>query len=146
MKRVKVRVKVRVTGVKEVDRWLSRLEPKLRKKAFRKGTRAGAKVFATAARAEFPRDTGTAATAITVRASKTRKGRIKAVAVFKPDAVRANAPNGVFYPAIVEYGSIRQGRAPAAPMRTAYRGTAATADATARATITTETRRIVKGA
>lgn len=59
------------TGFPEVDNLLKTLEPKLQKKALRKGTRAGAKVVEQRARALVPHgDSGLLSETLTVRTAK----------------------------------------------------------------------------
>lgn len=55
------------TGFPEVDNLLATVEPKLQRKAIRKGTRAGAKVVLPKARSFVPHDTGLLESTLTVR-------------------------------------------------------------------------------
>lgn len=95
-----------VTGIKDIDRRLKTLLPRLQKKVIRQGMRAGLKVIAAEVKANAPVDTGRMKKAVQVRAVKSRKrGSIalevrisgKVAGLIKPGR------NPVFYPAIVEY-------------------------------------------
>ena len=57
-----------VTGVKELDRALRNLEPKMQKKAIKKATRVAAKKVLAKTRSLTPKETGAMAKAFGVRA------------------------------------------------------------------------------
>jgi HK97 gp10 family phage protein len=112
-----------VTGVKELDRALAKLEPAVRRKVVRQAMRKGLKVMADAVKAEAPVDTGTLKDAVKVRAVKQRRrGAIELeVRILADDNTKktsAETGQTVFYPAVVEYGTAH---APPNPfMRRAY--------------------------
>jgi len=105
------RVKVVVTGRKDIDRRLHAFPLKLQKKVIRQAMRAGMKLMAEHVRQLAPVLTGTLRDNVVVRAgfkSRTRRGTITMDARIdaNDETKRTSAKTGktVFYPAIVEYG------------------------------------------
>jgi Bacteriophage HK97-gp10, putative tail-component len=96
-----------VTGVRDIDRKLKSLLPRLERKVIRQGMRAGLKLMAAEVKAQSPVETGATRRNVKVRSLRRRRNtismevRIKAVDELK----RTSAKTGktVFYPAIVEY-------------------------------------------
>ena len=104
------RVKVVVTGRKDIDRRLHAFPLKLQKKVIRQAMRAGMKLMAEHVRQLAPVLTGTLRDNVVVRAgfkSRTRRGAITMDARIdaNDETKRTSAKTGktVFYPAIVEY-------------------------------------------
>lgn len=62
-----------LTGVKEIDRKLKTLEPKLQKKVLRKAMRAGMKGIQQEIKARMPKDSGETARGVKTRAGKNQK-------------------------------------------------------------------------
>jgi HK97 gp10 family phage protein len=129
------RLVVILNGLPGLTRALNALPERATKKVLRKAARSGAKVIADQMKKNMPRDTGTAARAVVVRAAKkTRRGRIQMQAQYNTEKVKAASRkpsqlNGFFYPAIVEYGSVKQNRKPVAPNRRAGEEKKAVAEA-----------------
>ncbi len=105
-----------LTGIKEIDRKLRDLEPKVTKKHLRKALRAGQKIVAAAVREEAPRDSGFLAKQVKIRATKRSRKRIGVDVVIpgKPfyEAGPAKSRAGgkgkrstPFYPAPVHFGT-----------------------------------------
>jgi len=96
-----------VTGIKQIDRKLKQLEPKIQKKVLRQSMRAGLKEVQAEMKAQVPVDTGLMKKNVKVRALKRSRKRIGM-------EVRVGAAPGLithwasgesfFYPAGVEYG------------------------------------------
>lgn len=120
------KVKTVVTGLKSIDRKLSKLPYKVQGKVVRPAMRAGMKVMAEAVKAEVPVDTGLTKANVKVRA--TPKGKIKkgqrsttismeVVVMPNPGLFKTSKGTGkrYFYPALVQYGSASQ---PANPFGT----------------------------
>lgn len=78
---------------------------------------AGAEVLRDGIRGRMPRDSGVAASAVEVTAARDADGVISLAVGFDAEAVRAKAPNGEFYAAIIEFGSDELNRPPVAPVR-----------------------------
>jgi HK97 gp10 family phage protein len=109
------RSEIVVTGIKELDKKLRQLEPKIQRKVTRQSMRAGLKVVATEMRSQIPVDSGTARSLIQVRAIKKRKRKRIAMecrvrGVRGQTIKQSGSGRPAFYPAIVEYG--RMGVAP----------------------------------
>jgi cell division protein YceG involved in septum cleavage len=123
MAKAKPKMYVKLHGQAELTRRLNALPEKVMKKVLSPAVRAGAKAIAEGVKQYMPTDSGAARRAITVRAAKrSRKKQVKSLVLFKTDKVRAasrkkSAPEGFFYPAVLEYGSRKLGRMPVAPMR-----------------------------
>ena len=95
-----------MTGDKEVDRLLATLEPKLQKKAIRKGTREGAKVVLERARSLVPVDTGTLLDTMTVRSAVgTGRGRLRRGTIGHMVTHRETGAEDPFYAHFVEFGT-----------------------------------------
>lgn len=95
-----------ITGIKEIDRKLKRLEPKVQKKVLRQSMRSGLKVMAAEVKSQVPVETGLTRSAVKVKAVKRKKrGSIELeVAVgSKPGLTKQSGGKPVFYPAVVEY-------------------------------------------
>lgn len=114
-----------VTGIKEIDRRLRKLQPARQKAALRSAMRSGLKIVASATKAEAPVWTGTMKKNIKVRAAgKRRRGTIELeVRVASNDETKRTTKKGqtVFYPAVVEYG--KKGTPPNPFMRRAFEAT-----------------------
>ncbi len=102
-----------ITGVKEIDRRLKRLEPAVQRRVVRGAMRRGLAIIKAEIEAEAPSDSGDTRRNVKVRAVKRRKrgsieleARIEAVDQLK----RTSGKTGktVFYPAVVQYGSDEQ--------------------------------------
>lgn len=109
------KIKVIVTGVRELDAMLRRLPLKVQKKAIRPALRDGAKAFAAAARQEAPKDTGALKSAIDVRATTRSRKKIGVNVVLSVDRfplLASREGGGFFYPAAVEYGVKSANRPP----------------------------------
>ena len=97
-----------ITGIRDIDRRLKSLLPRLQKKVIRQGMRAGLKLMKAEVEAQAPVETGATRSNVKVRSVRSRKRdtismevRIKAV-----DELKRTSPatgKTVFYPAIVEY-------------------------------------------
>lgn len=98
----------KITGVKEIDKALKKLEPKVRKKMVRQAMRPALKPVQATAKEKCPVDTGALRDSIKVKAAK-RSRRTMGVDVRSV---------GVPYYGPVEYGS--KDRPPAGFMRNAY--------------------------
>ena len=96
-----------LTGDKEVDRMLRTLEVKLQRKAFRVGTRAGAKIVLERAKRKVPVDTGTLEDTMTVRAAKgTGKRKFRRGLEFGHTVThRDTGAEDPFYAHFVEFGT-----------------------------------------
>lgn len=99
-----------ITGLKAIDRRLKTLEPRVQKKVVRQAMRAGLKWLKAAVEDEAPKDTGTMASKVKVRAVKSRKrGSIELEVRIEADdqTKKTSAKTGktAFYPAVVQYGS-----------------------------------------
>jgi HK97 gp10 family phage protein len=111
-----------ITGIRNIDRKLKRLEPRLGKKILRQALRAGLKIIQAEVKAQVPVKTGATRKAVQVRAVKRRKRggielecRIAASSELKRESTTGKT---VFYPAIVQYG--RKGVPPDPFMTRAY--------------------------
>ncbi len=96
-----------VTGIKEIDRKLKRLEPKVQKKVLRQSMRAGLKIVQTEMKSQAPVDRGITRKSVKVRALKRSRKRIgmEVRVGANPDLI-AHWASGepFFYPAGIEYG------------------------------------------
>lgn len=119
----KVKKDVKITGIKDIDRRLKMLGPRIAKKVVRKAIRDGMKVMASEVKSRAPVDKGIMRSAVKVRAVKSRKrgdiaiettisGKVAALVKF------TKAGKRVFYPAAVEYG--RRHESPNPFMRRAF--------------------------
>lgn len=122
------RVKVVVTGIKDIDRRLRTLPLRLQKKVIRQAMRSGMKLMAQHVRQLAPVLTGTLRSNVVVRAgfkSRTRRGAVTIDARIdaNDETKRTSAKTGktVFYPAIVEYGVKKRGIRPDDFMLRAFR-------------------------
>lgn len=98
-----------ITGLKEIDRRLARLEPRVQRKVVRKAMRSGMKVITVAVKALAPVLSGGMRSQVKTRAAKSRRrGEITVESRIEAnDATKRTSPKTgktVFYPAIVEYG------------------------------------------
>jgi HK97 gp10 family phage protein len=98
-----------ITGLKQVDKRLRTLEPRVQKKVIRQAMRKGLKVLAAAVKAEAPVLTGTMRDNVKVRAVKSRRrGSIQLeVRIEANDETKHTSPKTgktVFYAAVVQYG------------------------------------------
>lgn len=96
--------KLVITGLKEVDRLLAGLEPKLAKKHIRGGMRKGMKLVRDAAKANAPVRTGKLKKAIKVRAGKARKRK---QIVIEVRVGEGDFKGATFYGAFQEFGTKR---------------------------------------
>lgn len=99
-----------ITGIKELDKRLKTLEPRVQKKVLRQAMRAGLKILAAEVKAQVPVDTGATKSQVKVRAVKRRKRgtielEVQIVATDQLKRTSSKTGQTVFYPAIVEYGS-----------------------------------------
>lgn len=114
-------ISARVEGGEQLIRKLESLERKIAGKLLRTALRNGAKIYAGAASAKYPRRTGRTATKITVRAGKrSRKGPRYQVIFKGAEELVTVSKKGVrhFPPAVIEYGTAT--REAIAPMRQAF--------------------------
>lgn len=104
-----------ITGIRDIDKKLRTLEPRLQKKVLRQAMRSGLKVQAAEVKAQAAVDTGLMRSSVKVRAVKRKKrGSISlevAISAKTDGLVKQSANGGAFYPAIEQYGSEKQGRA-----------------------------------
>jgi len=96
-----------ITGIKDIDRRLRTLEPRIQKKVVRQAMRRGMKLMADAVRSRVPIYTGLSRKAVKVRAVKKRKRSSIMIEVALSSKIMGTvkpSPKGaVFYPAVVEY-------------------------------------------
>ena len=97
-----------VTGIKEIDRKLKTLEPRIQKKVVRQGIRKGMKIIASEVKANAPVKYGITKANVKTRAVKKRqRGNIEIEVKIggSDDRLYKAQSDGtkVFYPAIVEY-------------------------------------------
>lgn len=85
-----------LTGVKQIDKKLKTLEPKLQKKVLRKAMRTGMKDIQQEIKARIPKDTGETAKSIKVRSGKARRGDIK---------IEVRSQDDNFVAKFLEYGT-----------------------------------------
>jgi hypothetical protein len=135
---------ITVKGDKAVVKAFQALPKKVRNQVAKPIVRREAKAIAAAAKANMPADSGVARKSITVRIRKKKKrGTVFDNVIFKADKIRENSwqrkratkqaaasdsadpkpepePEGHFYPATIEYGSVKLGRPAVAPLRRAY--------------------------
>jgi HK97 gp10 family phage protein len=112
-----------ITGIRDIDRRLRTLLPRLQKKVLRQAMRKGLKVVQAEVKAEVPVETGLTRSAVQVRAVKSkRRGSIALevrISGKVPGLVKTyGGDKRAFYPAVVEYG--RKGVAPNPFMRRAF--------------------------
>lgn len=96
-----------ITGVKQIDRRLKNLEPKIQRKVIRQSMRKGMKPVLALAREIAPELTGLMKSNIKLRAGKRKRGRISIeVRVDSAEGLTKTTSSGekVFYPAVVEWG------------------------------------------
>jgi HK97 gp10 family phage protein len=112
-----------VTGIKEIDRNLKTLIPRIQKKVVRQAMRKGFKLVLRDAIQRVPVLTGLLKSHIKMRATKRRRDRMGLVIWITPDPAfikfsRKRRDQRAFYPSSVEYG---HGSVPPHPfMRPAY--------------------------
>lgn len=110
-----------VTGIKDIDRRLRRLEPKVGRKVLRQAMRAALKPMVVTAKANAPRDSGELARSIKIRAPKKRKvgvirlvvravpAKEKGLLVQHPKSGKWAMPNKAgFYGGFPEFGTKKQ--------------------------------------
>lgn len=116
--------KIVVTGIREIDRKLRQLGPKLANKIARQALRKGAKRFAGAAKAEAPVGQGPLRAGIKARAGKRSRKAISVNVVLGADQFPAAVARsrGFLYPAGVELGEPGEGREPDPFMERAFDG------------------------
>lgn len=96
------------TGFREVDNLLATLEPKLQKKAIRKGTRAGAKAVLQKTLELVPIDTGTLHDTMKVRtAVGTGRGRLRRGNFGHMVTHVDRGADDPFYAHFVEFGTVK---------------------------------------
>ncbi len=98
-----------ITGIREIDRRLRSLEPRLQKRVLRQAMRKGLKILAAEVKAQAPVDTGMTRSKVQVRAVKSRRRgsielEVRIAAVDELKKTSAKSGQQVFYPAIIEYG------------------------------------------
>ena len=106
----------KIDGLNELGRNLSALEPKVARKAFRKGMRAGAQVIANEAKATAPVLTGRLKRAIRVRSLRARGDETVAAQV-TTRAKSANAPHAPLVEGGTKFARARPFLGPAAVRR-----------------------------
>lgn len=95
-----------ITGIKEIDRALKKLDAVDAKKAIRKGVRAGLDAVLSSAKEKSPVKSGRLKKSLKKRALKRKKGRIGYKIVAQPTKKEAEAnPDQYFYGAAVEFGT-----------------------------------------
>jgi HK97 gp10 family phage protein len=112
-----------ITGVREIDRKLRLLEPRVQKKVVRQAMRAGLKILQAEVKVQVPVRTGLTRSAVQIRALRARKRGSVSLEVRisgKKEGLIVERKSGkrVFYPAVVEYG--REGVAPDPFMRRSF--------------------------
>ncbi len=90
-----------ITGIKEIDRALKALEPKVAKKVIRQSIRAALKPIRDEIKGEVPLKTGLLRSAIKVRAAKRSRVSIGVVVIIG----RGDFKGDTFYGAFQEYGT-----------------------------------------
>ncbi len=99
--------KFEITGIKEIDKNLTKLEKKDARKLIRQATRDSIKRIAAQCKANVPDDTGALKKAIKVRATKGRTSIGHRVFV-DPTKLMLELHGGFFYPAVSsEFGSAK---------------------------------------
>ncbi len=98
-----------LTGDKQVDRMLATLEPKLQKKAIRKGTREGAKIVLQRAKQLVPVDEGTLLRSMSVRTAKREGGQRlpRGTMGHSVQHVQRKGKGDPFYAHFVEFGTVK---------------------------------------
>ena len=98
---------IATTGFPEVDDLLATLEPKLQRKALRKGTRAGAKAVMQLAKSLVPIGEGVLQQALTVRTAKgTGRGRLRRGTFGHMVTHRDTGADDPFYARFPEFGTV----------------------------------------
>lgn len=97
-------VKVKITGLRQIQRNLKRLKDQEGKKILKAGLRAGAKAMRDRVRAQAPRVTGRLWRNIVVR-SKTFRDRNFTAFVFIREEGKAGSERNAFYWRFVEFGT-----------------------------------------
>lgn len=96
-----------ITGIRDIDRKLRTLEPRVQKKYVRQAIRAGLKTVATAVKSEAPVESGLTKSAVKVRAVKKRKRTSIELEVMidskTPGLLVTRTASKAFYPSIVTY-------------------------------------------
>jgi HK97 gp10 family phage protein len=116
-------VKVVITGIKDIDKRLRQLEPKVGRKVVRQAIRASLKIMAQEVKNQVPVRTGLTKSSVQVRALKAKKRGAIALEVRisgKVEGLIKTTRKGkrFFTPALVEYG--HKGVAPNPFMRRAF--------------------------
>lgn len=98
---------ITLTGDKQVDSMLATLEPKLQKKAIKKGTREGAKLALQQAKRLVPIDTKTLLRSMTVRTAKREGGQrlSRGLSGHAVVHVQRKGKGDPFYAHFVEFGT-----------------------------------------
>jgi hypothetical protein len=125
-----LRVQFTVRDLRFLNKALDGLGEQVRTRALKKGLRAGGQVLLHGVRRRMPVDTGTARDALHLKAwSNRRRGKVGILVLYDTDRVLANSPpyqgdprGAFFYPAVIEYGSVKLHRKPVAPMRRTEEG------------------------
>lgn len=108
-------MKVKITGIKKIDKKLRQLEPKFAKKQMRKALReTQKKQMLPDVKNNAPTDEGDLKKALTVKSGKRSRYKMSMNVTFKDDALED------FYPRFVEYGAPEIGREPNPFMRRAF--------------------------
>jgi HK97 gp10 family phage protein len=97
-----------ITGIKDIDRRLKTLLPRLQKKVLRQAMRAGLKVLAAEVKEQAPVDTGMMQSKVKVRAvKKAKRDEIELeVRIAADEHTKTTSKTGktTFYPAVIQYG------------------------------------------
>ena len=104
----------KLTGLKEIDKALSSLEPKLQKKVLRQAMRKAMKIVAAEAKENAPVDEGTLKASIKVKAGKKTRNAIS----INVQSGEGDFKGDTYYASFIEYGTSKR---PATPfMRPAF--------------------------
>lgn len=107
--------KMKLTGIRKIDKALRKIEPKLVKKGLNKTLReAQKKVMLKEAKSNTPVDEGAAKKALTVKAGKRKRHKVSLNTVFKTDQLEN------FYIRFIEFGAPEKGIEPRGFMRKSF--------------------------
>lgn len=100
----------KLLGIKDLDAKFRKLTPRLQKKILMPSLRAGGKTVKQAVKAAVPKDTGLLRRSIQLKSIKRSRSRIGMVVSTKGREFFGIDPASKwFYPAIIEYGYVRNG-------------------------------------
>lgn len=103
---------ITVFGIKEIDKALASIEPKLQRKVIRKAMRSGMKDIQADIVSRFPKDTGETAKTIKVRAGKGKRGEI---------VIDVKSQDDNFIPKFLEFGTVNEDGSVRMPARPSFR-------------------------